>query len=135
MAGNDSVTNASVGFDEETLSPNYRLTTGIPGQSAGLEMARKFGLPEAVVERARRALDPRQAETVDFLLQLRRQVEQYESATSDLRGAERGFDERKKKLVQDWDKRENAKLRELERQLEARLAEFETGAWDYQANV
>ena len=124
-AGNDSVTNASVGFDEETLSPNYRLTTGIPGQSAGLEMARKFGLPEAVVERARQALDPRQAETVDFLLQLRRQVEQYESATSDLRQAERGFEERKKKLVQDWDKRENAKLRELERQLEARFQQYE----------
>ena len=124
-AGNDSVTNASVGFDEETLSPNYRLTTGIPGQSAGLEMARKFGLPETVVERARQALDPRQAETVDFLHQLRRQVEQYESATSDLRQAERGFKESKKKLVQDWDKRENAKLRELERQLEARFQQYE----------
>ncbi len=124
-AGSDGVTNASVGFDEETLSPNYRLTTGIPGQSAGLDMARKFGLPESVVERARQALDPRQAETVDFLHQLRRQVEQYESATSDLREAERSLEERKKKLVQDWDRRENAKLRELERQLETRFKQFE----------
>jgi len=124
-SANMGVTNASVGFDEETLSPNYRLTTGIPGQSAGLDMALKFGLPEAVVERARRTLDPRQAETVDFLHQLRRQVEQYESATSDLRAAERSLEERKKKLVQDWDRRENAKLRELERQLEARFKQFE----------
>ena len=124
-SANRGVTNASVGFDEETLSPNYRLTTGIPGQSAGLDMALKFGLPEAVVERARRALDPRQAETVDFLHQLRRQVEQYESATGDLRAAEKGLEERKKKLVQDWDRRENAKLRELERQLEARFKQFE----------
>ena len=124
-AGNDGVTNASVGFDEETLSPNYRLTTGIPGQSAGLEMARKFGLPEAVIERARRALDPRQAETIDFLHQLRRQVGQYEAATSELRQAERSLEERKKKLIQDWDRRENAKLRELEGQLEARIGQFE----------
>ena len=124
-SANRGVTNASVGFDEETLSPNYRLTTGIPGQSAGLDMALKFGLPEAVVERARRALDPRQAETVDFLHQLRRQVEQYESATGDLRAAEKGLEERKKKLVQDWDRRENAKLRELERQLEARFKQFD----------
>ncbi len=124
-SANRGVTNASVGFDEETLSPNYRLTTGIPGQSAGLDMALKFGLPEAVVERARRALDPRQAETVDFLHQLRRQVEQYESATGDLRAAEKSLEERKKKLVQDWDRRENAKLRELERQLEARFKQFE----------
>ncbi len=124
-SANRGVTNASVGFDEETLSPNYRLTTGIPGQSAGLDMALKFGLPEAVVERARRALDPRQAETVDFLHQLRRQVEQYESATSDLRAAEKSLEERKKKLVHDWDRRENAKLRELERQLEARFKQFE----------
>ncbi len=124
-AGNDGVTNASVGFDEETLSPNYRLTTGIPGQSAGLEMARKFGLPEAVIERARRALDPRQAETIDFLHQLRRQVGQYEAATSELRQAERSLEERKKKLIQDGERRENAKLRELERQLEARIAQFE----------
>ena len=124
-AGNDGVTNASVGFDEETLSPNYRLTTGIPGQSAGLEMARKFGLPEAVIERARRALDPRQAETIDFLHQLRRQVGQYEAATSELRQAERSLEERKKKLIQDGERRENAKLRELERQLETRIAQFE----------
>ena len=124
-AGNDGVTNASVGFDEETLSPNYRLTTGIPGQSAGLEMARKFGLPEAVIERARRALDPRQAETIDFLHQLRRQVGQYEAATNELCQAERSLEERKKKLIQDWDRRENAKLRELEGQLEAHIGQFE----------
>ena len=124
-SANMGVTNASVGFDEETLSPNYRLTTGIAGQSAGLDMALKFGLPAAVVERARRTLDPRQAETVDFLHQLRHQVEQYESAASDLREAERSLEERKKKLVQDWDRRENAKLRELERQLETRFKQFE----------
>jgi DNA mismatch repair protein MutS2 len=43
------IVNASLQFDAATLTPTYRLAKGIPGRSYGLVIARRLGLPEAVV--------------------------------------------------------------------------------------
>jgi DNA mismatch repair protein MutS2 len=48
--------NASMGFDLATMSPTFRLAPGVPGSSSALAVARKFGLPSTVIERAERFL-------------------------------------------------------------------------------
>lgn len=44
--------NASVGFDLTSMSPTFRLVMGIPGASSALAVARRFGIPNIVLERA-----------------------------------------------------------------------------------
>lgn len=52
----DRFANASMGFDLPTMSPTFRLAEGIPGSSSALAVARRFGLPGTVIERAERFL-------------------------------------------------------------------------------
>ncbi|HYI16542.1 MAG TPA: endonuclease MutS2 [Thermomicrobiales bacterium] len=59
--------NGSVEFDLETLSPTYRLVVGVPGQSNALAIAKRLGMPERVIERARSYLNP-EVERVDSIL-------------------------------------------------------------------
>ena len=48
--------NASVGFDMATMSPTFRFAMGVPGPSSALAVARRFGVPQLLVDRAQRFL-------------------------------------------------------------------------------
>jgi DNA mismatch repair protein MutS2 len=48
--------NASVGFDLATMTPTFQLALGVPGSSSALAVARRFGMPSTVIERAERFL-------------------------------------------------------------------------------
>lgn len=51
------VENACLLFNEDTLTPTYSLRVGIPGESYGIEVARRLGLPEPIVAKAQQYLD------------------------------------------------------------------------------
>lgn len=44
--------NASMIFDEANLAPTYRLQIGLPGESYGLVVAKRYGLPPLVIQKA-----------------------------------------------------------------------------------
>jgi DNA mismatch repair protein MutS2 len=54
--GDGRFQNASVGFDLATMTPTFQLAMGIPGTSSALAVARRFGMPSTVIERAERFL-------------------------------------------------------------------------------
>jgi len=83
---------AAVGFDVAQMLPTFEVTLGMPGASSALDVARRFGVPEVVIERARAVL-PEQTRDFDQLVRsievLRQQTQRsLESAAERERAAE-----------------------------------------------
>jgi DNA mismatch repair protein MutS2 len=72
--------NACVEFDAASLAPCYRLTVGMPGESGALVIARRLGLPAAIVERARERLVRRDEELTRLMADMRDARTQAEKA-------------------------------------------------------
>lgn len=69
-ANDERVLNASVEFDEKTLQPTYKLLLGLAGASSGIEIARRFGISQEVIDGARRNLDISDQEAENYLKKL-----------------------------------------------------------------
>ena len=83
------VQNASMEFDLETLSPTYRLTLGLPGQSNAFAIASRLGLDSAVIDAARSALTKSDVELETMLAQIRQSQQDAASALAHAELAQR----------------------------------------------
>jgi DNA mismatch repair protein MutS2 len=63
----DRLMSAAVGFNVAAMLPTFEVTLGMPGASSALDVARRFGVPEIVIERARAVL-PEQTRDFDQLV-------------------------------------------------------------------
>jgi len=69
---NPSCINASVEFNQDTLSPSYHLLMGVPGESHALDIAQKSGLPSGICRAARTYIATEQADVSALIRGLNR---------------------------------------------------------------
>lgn len=80
----EGMLNASMEFDRKNLTPLYRLRIGEPGQSYALETARRYGLPDSIVDSAKAMLGGVKVEFDNLISDLNRKRDDYENALKEL---------------------------------------------------
>ncbi len=118
------VVNASVGFNEATLQPTYELRIGVPGASAGINIAQRLGLNPAIAEAARARLGTQARDVGEFLDRLHADSRQAESERLRLKAREQELEREKANLAAEGRKEQQAKVREMEKKLESVLRDF-----------
>jgi DNA mismatch repair protein MutS2 len=121
-------------FDIDTLSPTYRLITGVPGSSAALDIAEKIGLPLKIIQNAREIYNLKDNRAENLLEDLNRQkldlekekdsmssqkletenlLQEQRVTTNRLRLEEREFNKTKAKRLQSHVKEAKGKIRKM----------------------
>jgi DNA mismatch repair protein MutS2 len=124
-ANEDAVQNASVEFDEKTLQPTYRLLVGVAGSSSGIEIARRFGFPEEIVEHARRGVSASALEAAGYLQRIKRESEEAESLRLALEEEREAVAEKYASLDKEAAQRERERQDKFERELLEAIEDFE----------
>ncbi len=124
-ASTEGVVNGGMGFDETSLQPTYILRLGAPGKSAGLDIARRLGMSEELLQRARAAMKSSDRDIAAFLAQLHERIDKTQALQQELEQARAALVEREHALAKEWAAKETAKLKELDRRAELVLAQFE----------
>jgi DNA mismatch repair protein MutS2 len=119
------VVNAAVGFEESTLQPTYELKIGIPGASAGINIAQRLGLNPAIIDSARSRLGMQVKDVARFLDRLHSELREAESERVKLRGREEELEREKARLAAEGRKEQQAKIKEMEKELDSVLRDFE----------
>jgi DNA mismatch repair protein MutS2 len=124
-ANTPGVINASVGFNETTLQPTYELKIGVPGASAGINIAQRLGLNPAIIDSARARLGTQARDVGEFLDKLHAGLREMESERLRLQKGQQDLEREKTHLAVEGKKDQQAKLREMEKKLESVLRDFE----------
>ncbi len=124
-ANTPGVLNAAVGFNEQTLAPTYELRLGVPGASAGINVAQKLGLNSDIVGEARRRMTSQAQDVARFLDRLHSELRQVEGERASLRAREQELARERDRLNLEGRKEQKEKVRELEKKLESLLRDFE----------
>ena len=124
-ANTPGVVNSSVGFDEATLQPTYELKIGVPGASAGINIAQRLGLNPSIIEAARSKLGTQARDVGQFLDSLHANLREAEAERLRLKAREQELEREKANLAAEGRKEQQAKIKEMERKLETLLRDFE----------
>ncbi len=124
-ANTPGVLNASVGFNEATLQPTYELKVGVPGASAGINIAQRLGLNPAIIEGARARLGTQARDVGQFLDKLHADLREAENERLRLQKSQQELQRERDRFALEGKKEQQAKIREMEKKLETLLRDFE----------
>ncbi len=119
------VLNAAVGFNETTLAPTYELRLGVPGASAGINIASRLGLNQEITDDARRRLNTQTQDIAHFLDQLHSELDAVVLERAALKTREQEVNREKNRLDSEGLKEWRTKVKDLEAQLASLLKDFE----------
>ncbi len=75
---NPLIINASMEFDQNTLSPTYKLNLGVTGSSNAFNIARKLGLKKEIIEDAKMMASTKNDDSRRLILKLEKQSKELE---------------------------------------------------------
>jgi DNA mismatch repair protein MutS2 len=106
----DGVTNASVEFDIESLSPTYRLLIGVPGRSNAFEISKRLGLPNDIIENAKTHIHIESNKVDNMIASLERSTrlaeKEEEEAKDLLKAAEKLHKDLQKAMIEFYNKKD-----------------------------
>lgn len=134
----EKTVNASMAFDVDTLSPTFKLQIGIPGRSNALEISRRLGIPEEIIERSKEWIGDESQSVEDMItdLDFQRQRseeerehyhEQYMEAYKLRRQLEAAYDElnqQRGQLMEEAHKKANQEVEKAQEQAEKIISDI-----------
>lgn len=123
-ANHEGVLNAAVGFDQQTLTPTYELRLGVPGSSAGLNIAERLGMQKEIITAARAQMTTQTADIGAFLDQLHDQLTAAAIERETLQQRERELSREKARLEVEGRVEQKARTKELEIKLNSLIEDF-----------
>ena len=71
------VENGSMEFDKKNITPTYRFRSGIPGSSYAFEISKRHGLPQYIIDRARKHLSSEKEDLEGLISELDEKITNY----------------------------------------------------------
>jgi DNA mismatch repair protein MutS2 len=124
-ANTAGVLNAAVGFDEHTLQPTYELRVGVPGASAGINIAQRLGLNRQITDAARGRLTSQTQDVSKFLDRLHKELRELGAERQAAQKREEDLGRELKRLEAEGQQEQRQKTRDYERKMESLLKDFE----------